>query len=279
MSHRGLMITQNIAANASGFTMNGGVDEQNLRQYLLFWDHLVCPQSNIFHFGMGDSFEYLINSGVAKYLRVNVDGPTNAGASFWRSLEDRAFTELTTNGSTDWSLASSITTLGLSTDKKTKHEALCFHLVDALKVFTPEVPLPEILEFKKKRQDMLLEFRDSMDDLKDFIVMSPSSVDTLQRKQRKIENDIAELNRVIDEAKYPSLLRCSVDVLTIEGAVGFTSGILTELGVDNNCGLALKGASVIGGIGMSIMRHNAPVKLPEHLKQYAYVACAKQELI
>ena len=279
MTSRGLMITQNIDANSSGFTMNGGLDTQSLRQYLLFFDHLVCPQSNIFHFGMGQDFEYLMNVGVAQYLRVNFSGTTNTGAAFWRSLQDRAFSQLSTDKEVEWSLASSIKMLGLSDDKQVKHEALCVNLIDALKVFTPEVPLPEILEFKHKRQDMLLEFRDSMDEFKDSIVVSSNVVEAFQRRKRKVEKDIVELNQLIDETKYPSVRRCAVDVLTVEGAVGFTSAILTELGVGTGYGLALKGASVMGGIGMSIMRHNAPVKLPAHLKRYAYVACAKKELV
>lgn len=279
MAPRGLMITQNIDANSSGFTMNGGIDAQNLRQYLLFWDHLVCPQSNLFHFGMGQDFEYLMDAGVAQYLKVSFSGSTNAGATFWRALEDKAFSQLSTDKKVEWSLASNIKTLGGSDLKAHKHEALCFSLIDALKVFTPDVPLSEILEFKQKHQDILFEFRDSIDELKDSITVSPNTLEALQRKKRKVEKDIVELNQLIDETKYPSVRRCAVDVLTVEGAVGFTSAILAELGVGNGYGLALKGLSVMGGIGFSMMRYNGPVKLPAHLRQYAYVACAKQELI
>ncbi|MGS0825524.1 DUF6236 family protein [Shewanella sp. 0m-8] len=279
MNQRGLMITQSIDANLSGFTFNGGLDEQSLRQYLLFWDYLACPQSNMIHMGMGNDFDYLISAGRAKYLQINDYSISNAGASFWRSLEKRAFDQLLVDQKTDWSIASNIRTLGLSERESSTNDALCFSLIDALKVFTPEVPLPEILEFKARRQDMLLEFRDSMDDLKDFVRMSPDSVEAFQRKQRKIQNDIAELNRLIDEAKHPSVFRCAVDVLTVEGAVGFTSAIISGLGGDLSQTLALKGASVMGGIGVSIVKHNSPVKLPAHLKQYAYVACAKQELL
>ncbi|MCH1930275.1 DUF6236 family protein [Shewanella sp. A25] len=280
MNSRGLMITQDIDANSLGFTMNGGVDAQNLRQYLLFWDQLVCPQSNIFHFGMGQDFEYLMNAGVAQYLKVNFSGSTNAGAAFWRALENEAYSELSKDRKVDWSLASNIRTLGLGNLKEFKREALCFSLVDALKVFTPDVPLPEILEFKYKNRDMLIEFRDSMDELKERITVSPDSMEALERQKRKIERDVAELNQLTDETKYPSVLRCAVDVLSVEGVVGFTTAILSELGIDtSNYGLALKGAAVIGGIGFSMMRYNSPVKLPAHLKQYAYVACAKQELI
>ncbi|WP_434953104.1 DUF6236 family protein [Shewanella sp. HL-SH4] len=248
---RGLMITQKIDATSSGFMMNGGLDAQSLRQYLLFWDHLVCPQSNIFHFGMGDDFEYLMNVGIAKYLRVNFSGSTNTGAAFWRSLQDQAFNELSNDKNVGWTLASSIKMLGLSEDKQVKHEALCFKLIDALKVFTPEVPLPEILEFKLKRQDMLLEFRDSMDELKDSVIASSNIVESFQRKQRKVEKDIIELNQLIDETKYPSVRRCALDVLTVEGALGFTSAILAELGIGNGYGLALKGTSMMGGLELA----------------------------
>ncbi|ASK70226.1 MULTISPECIES: DUF6236 family protein [Shewanella] len=279
MIPRGLMITQNIDANSSGFTLNGGIDAQNLRQYLLFWDHLVCPQSNLFHFGMGQDFEYLMNAGVAQYVGVNFSGRTNAGSAFWRALEDKAFEQLLTDKNIEWSLASNIRILELNTLKESKQEALCFSLIDALKVFTPEVPLPEILEFKQKRQNMLLELRDSIDELKDSICVSQNSLEALQRKKRKVEKDITELNQLIDETKFPSIRRCAVDVLTVEGVVGFTSAMLTEIGIGNGYGLALKGLSVMGGIGFSMMKCNRPVKLPSHLKQYAYVACAKQELI
>lgn len=185
MPPRGLMITQNIDANYSGFTLNGGIDAQNLRQYLLFWDHLVCPQSNLFHFGMGQDFEYLMNAGVAKYIGINFIGSTNAGSDFWRALEDKAFEQLLTDKNIEWSLASNIKTLGLNLPKENNKETLCFSLIDALKVFTPDVPLPEILEFKEKRQDMLLELRDSIDELKDSICVSQNTLDALQRKKEK----------------------------------------------------------------------------------------------
>ncbi|MEL4430026.1 DUF6236 family protein [Shewanella mangrovisoli] len=279
MTPRGLMITQNIDVNASGFTFNGGIDAQNLRQYLLFWDHIVCPQSNLIHFGMGQDFEYLMNAGVAQYVSVNFYGATNIGSTFWRTLENKAFEQLLTDKNIEWSLASNIRTLGLNALKESKQEALCFSLIDALKVFTPDVPLPEILEFKQKRQNMLLELRDSIDELKDSICVSQNSLEALERKKRKVEKDITELNQLIDETKYPSISRCAVDVLTVEGVVGFTSAILTEIGIGNGYGLTLKGLSVMGGIGFSMMKCNRPVNLPSHLKQYAYIACAKQELI
>ncbi|RTR40557.1 hypothetical protein EKG38_01150 [Shewanella canadensis] len=276
---RGLMITQDIIARGGSFDLNGGVDQQALRQYLLFWDRLSCPQSNIIFAGLGPDFDFLINAGIADYKTVTFSGSISLNNDFFRELETRALKGLSKDKDTNWCLASSIKLLGLQPVQSKKEEAISVHLLDAMKIFTPEVPLSEVLEFKEKRSEELLEFRDSMDDLKSAILLSADSDEVLRRKIRKIERDIGDVNRLIEESRQPSIKRCATEVLTFTGGVEWISSSLISMGLLEGFEMLSKGVGLAGGIYLSLNKLNSPVKLPSHLKQYAYIAHSQAEII
>ncbi|ABZ78497.1 hypothetical protein Shal_3957 [Shewanella halifaxensis HAW-EB4] len=275
---RGLMITQDISARSEGFDLNGGIDQQALRQYLLFWDRLSCPQSNIIYSGLGADFDFLINAGIADYKTVNFFGSINVNNEFFSELENRALQALSVDKDTDWCLASSFKLLEKQAIASKKDEAISVHLLDAMNVFTPEVPLSEILEFKEKRSDELLEFRDSMDDLKSAILLSADSDEMLRRKIRKIERDIGDVNRLVKESRQPSVKRCATEVLTFTGGVEWVSTSLTSMGLLEGFEMFTKGVGLAGGIYLSLNKLNSSIKLPCHLRQYAYIAHSQTEI-
>ncbi|WP_447018668.1 DUF6236 family protein [Shewanella algae] len=275
---KGLLITQDITAGNSGFSLNQPLSPQKLRQYALFWDEIACPQSNIFHFGMGPDYEYLIEAGIAKYETVNFSGSTRGDAKYWIELQEAAFQKLTMRDESKWSLASEVKSLGMSSPSQHAHSTLCLHLVDSIQVFTGDVPLAEILEFKQRRHDELIEFRDSIDELVEQTIFTADTSEAIKRQIRKVERDLNEVNRVMSESRYPTLKTCATNVLTADGVLGLVAPALLAMGLplESNVKTAL---AIGSGIAFSLYKGRHTNVLPRNLKQYAYVAHARKELI
>ncbi|HBS0739381.1 TPA: hypothetical protein MAA64_004600 [Klebsiella pneumoniae] len=152
----------------NGFSMNGGLTPLELNFFALYWDELLIPNSNIFHFGIENEESY-IKSGFLQ----RPDIPHRGGAfsdsdiipMFLWGQEYFLDGKRKIEPDTDWRL--NLISENLCLEKSTSESMHSFRieLSNVLPVPEASVSIYDILEFKQKRKDELEAFNSYLDEL------------------------------------------------------------------------------------------------------------------
>lgn len=203
---RGLIVSNPISIDigANSFAARGGLDPNELRFSLLYWDKLVHPRSNFIIFG-GDSNdeEFLVSAGVLTQPVYQHRG----GNVFSIVLDTylNAFFELEAREPGVWSLSQGDKSLFINNSAANliDDSGLVLELFRAIPVPNGDVPLAEILEFKERRKNELMILRSHIDLLVSEIQNSPARTDDFNRIAKEVDTACADLLKVGHEWQYP----------------------------------------------------------------------------
>lgn len=238
----------------------GGLDAQELRHWLLFWDELAWPASNLIYVEGGPDETFLEQAGVLSRPRVLMSGAF-AGSDVVSKPHLAAFRKLDNKEPGKWCLATGERSFNWAQMPLTETNAAVLELYRAIPVPDKDVPLAEVLEFKQRRHNEIKRLRAEIDIYVDTVRSAADPQTVLSAKAAEIELACADLLRVGHEWKYPvrlTDLKASIefkpgDVImrAIEvGAAGhfaFNMGLVGAalggiLGVTLGSGLKLSGA-------------------------------------
>lgn len=149
---RGIVISPPVSLIGDrGFRITGsGLDPQLLRFWLLFWDKLDHPDSNMIGVGNSPDAEFLISAGVLQRTRSNWTGSlSNADVIVKPHLATYKYLDTSEPGV--WSLATGPGTFELPEEFSEEGRALYLRLVNAIPIPNVDVPLEDVLSFKRKR--------------------------------------------------------------------------------------------------------------------------------
>lgn len=176
----------------TGFASGRHVSPQDLNYLVLYWDRLVAPTSMI-HIGFQNEDE-LINCGVLdrpSFLKAGAISAVDI-PQFYADIQLQALEELRAkNGDTDWCLHFLNEDINVAPGRAELKETIRFDLLDELPVPQIDVPLHDVLEFKERRADALLEFHEYLDEL--YLEIMNSGDIHLQKAK-----SIAKLKKAID---------------------------------------------------------------------------------
>ncbi|WP_206539881.1 DUF6236 family protein [Rheinheimera mesophila] len=162
---RGIIITPNYKVlDGGGLRLAGGVEAVNLRKYLLFWDKIDYPVNNMIHIGGGPDIEFLIQEGIATSTEVRFQRmEAHENGLLFLASQMVAFEQNNQSKDKEWSIAQPTERLIVPQEYSKRQGCLEFELYNAVQIPTADVPLPEVVEFKIRRNAELLALRDSMD--------------------------------------------------------------------------------------------------------------------
>ncbi|WP_141431412.1 DUF6236 family protein [Bacillus sp. 03113] len=280
---RGIVISPIKITGKNSMTING-IDPIKLRQYLLYWDKIDFPQNNIIGFGDSPDIEYLKNVGVLKQTRVQIQ---LSGEMTELYLKGQLMA-LRMNNEVEkgcWSLGQENIDLVLPRSETVLDRGIEFNLYNGLPVPSSDVSFEDIMHFKEKRNDELLEFRFLMDNFYQELLKSGDSERAMLTYIENIYRKIISIDKVMNESKIKRF-RGSVKIRfdlgeairnTFFGAIG-AAGAGTILNVPITAGL---GATM--GFASSFIKINSemslkPKGIPTELKDYAYLYYADKEL-
>ncbi|MCA9905585.1 MAG: hypothetical protein KC547_17140 [Anaerolineae bacterium] len=152
-------------------------------------------------------------------------------------------------------------------------------LLKALPVPSSSVPMQSVLEFKRKRQAELLQFRHAWDGLILEATRSTELVRATEYSKDTIERALIDLHRVMDESRLKKILRdikVDVDVLHVAAAVVAGAEVAQRVGLDAFIG-AIGGAAAAISIKLNLTSRK-PKEIPSELKDYAYLYHVEKEL-
>lgn len=258
---RGIVVSSPVNLDGVGFTLHGGgLDAQELRHWLLFWDELAWPTSNLVHVTGGPDETFLEEAGVLSRPRMLMSGAF-FGADVMAQPHLAAFKRLDNEAPGKWCLATGARSFNWAQMPLTETNSAVLELYRAIPVPNDDVPLAEVLEFKQRRRDEIKRLRAEIDIYVATVHTASEPHAVLNSKAAEIERACADLLRVGHEWKYP--VRLTDLKATIEfkpgdvilkaiqaGAIGHfafdmgTVGALLGgmLGVTLSSGLKLSGA-------------------------------------
>ena len=223
---------------------------EELRYYLLYWDKVVIPGSNLVYIGIPEE-EVLIQTGVISRPRVQFSG-SYSGAEVARTFAVAQATVarklIAEEKATEWVMHQFGPYLTLPTEFAKELRTLKFDLVNLLPVPTADVPIPDILEFKERRRDELSNLHKCLDDgyLEALRCPDPSLGDKLALANLKAA--IAAIDAVADERwrhtrKYDFSAELNLDGARV--VQGMAAGAVFDFFLT---GMAIPVATVAGAV-------------------------------
>lgn len=198
---RGLIITSPMQVSGNSFSISTPqLDPQELRSSLLYWDKLLLPTTNIISGCDTEDISFLKVSGILETPTFAIHGAlaTEAAALPWRVL---AKCEHDAPGM--WSVGEGKNSIQNINKDRIAQPGLQLQLYNALPTPAENVPLAEILEFRRKRRPELLAFRSNMDAMIQEIEGSPDSERTLTSKLLALDKACADLASTCKEWQTP----------------------------------------------------------------------------
>lgn len=282
---RGIIITPNYKVlDGGGLQLTGGVEAVNLRKYLLFWDKIDYPVNNMIHIGGGPDIEFLIQEGIATSTEVRFQRmEAHENGLLFLASQMIAFEQNNKAEDKEWSIAQPTQRLIIPQEYSKIQGCLEFELYNAVQIPTADVPLPEVVEFKIRRNAELLALRDSMDSIVDQIM---SSQDIPKRKNKalnKLHRDLNDFNRVMKETKFQCVKRSLTSVATDPwfGVAG--AGALAKDYLPENYQPYVQGLNVaaLGACALKFAYQELSVgkSIPDEFRHFAYLSAMQNELV
>jgi len=283
---RGIIITPNYSVinNGHGINISRGVDPTQLRNYLLFWDKIDYPVNNMIHVAGGNDIDFLIQEGVAQSTEIKfkeLRGDQNG--IIFLATQMAAYEEHSRNVNEEWSIAQPTSELLIPQQYAKKQGCLEFELYNAIQIPTGDVPLSDVYEFKKRRNDELLALRDSMDSIVDSIINSQDIPKRKNKELSKLHRNLNDFNRVMKETKFQRVKR-SLSVVATDPAFAVANVAVLAAGyLPENLKPYIQPLNVaaLGACAAKFAYKEITVgrNIPDKFNHFAYLSYLKRELV
>ncbi|EFF1851613.1 hypothetical protein IGG53_002515 [Escherichia coli] len=179
------------------------IEPKDIRYLLMYWDKVVIPANNIFYQGVPDE-EILMDQGFLErpihsvefsgfldpefLMQVFLDSQTIATKKYQAS-----------EPSTEWAIHQFSKELLLVGDDVDKKRNIRINLINALPSPPAEAPIEDVIDFKMRRQDLLIAFHKQMEDLYIEAVNCPDRSLGFSRSFNQLNEILKDLERVSHE--------------------------------------------------------------------------------
>jgi hypothetical protein len=201
-----------------------------VRRALLYFDRMVWPSNDLVEQGSVLHEDYLQRKGVLRRELIRLNPPPEA-VQLLKAIRDsgaligdrglvfaslaqahvKIFGDLERAEPGRWSFATLGRGLDLPQDNLARLRGVEINLYDALPVPADGVPYEDILEFKEKRRDALIQLREYTDSLYAKIASSADIPKVKNAEIEKLERSLADVQRLMNENRFP-YIRVSVGI-------------------------------------------------------------------
>ena len=215
---RGIIATAaQINLQPNGFSIdskNGGLSENDIKYFLLYWDKIIIPSNNFVYVEIPYEKD-LVESNIIERPKISFQG-SFSGSEIGKAMlygESKIVEEKINDKKVDWTIHQFNNQLILPDNKIIKKRIFKFELMNMLPVPNDNVPIYDLIDFKERRKDEFLALHKTLDDLYFEILKSPdSNLMQLQtiKTLKKIINDIEKIIHETTGFKvdiYDSLLK------------------------------------------------------------------------
>lgn len=216
-TQRGVVVSTPVVAKSGLLSMTAApFDAQELRYWLLFWDKLNFPLLEGISIDPGEDGHYLQDIGILRReivrnveLGMSGDPERDSPEEQFQHHFLRGFRALDASEPGVWSLATGANSLTLDEDHGGDGRGVLFSLHRSLPVPARDVPLAELLEFKRHRNDELVALRHHLERAYQRIVAAPDSALALRTEFEAIDASLSDLLRVARESSIKKWMLAS----------------------------------------------------------------------
>ena len=190
-----------INSFGDGFEMERSINSQELAYYVLYWDRVVIPGTNMVYKGIPEE-DLLIKSGVIERPRVQFNGSFSGSQitdSFGMAQAMVAEKLIKEDKTSDWVLHQVGGNIKIPPQFSKKNQSIRLDLINALPVPVGNVYFEEILSFKQKRHSELLHLHAALDELYIDVLKSPDSDLSLRKAISDLKVAVTNIQRVSGE--------------------------------------------------------------------------------
>lgn len=281
---RGIVATCIHNGTNNSIQVSPMLDPFFLRQYLLYWDKIDYPTNNLLYIGLTPEEKYLEEIGLLQRTHLNII-PDSSGITLnpeiFLKSQLYALEKNNQNNNEIWSLGQNTSKLFLPADRRIQTDTLQVNLMNCLPVPAPDTAFDDILSFKTKRQDELIEFRNLLDKIYDDIYSSDYPELTQKRNIEKLQQKLVEINRVMNESKIKGILSNMSVELNISQILNSVAKFHICYNLGEKFGFPEIGAGIgflASAIEIKYQKSLRAKSLPDNLKDYAYLFHAQTEL-
>lgn len=264
---RGVILPQFVSTDQDEITSNLAVSASLLRHALFYFDKIDMPQSLIRRAPTADD-EFLMSCGVLQRSQIENSGGT-ISQIVSQTLE-QTFINNENIHPGQWMIGQE--KLNETSTGNVQGRALIVEFVNAIPFPKKEAPLLDILEFKEKRRDNLLQLRRHLEELYASTEVQLDKSLRIKTACDRVHQDLQDISRLMNEKSLLQTTRnlsMKIDISSLwkQALVGGTS-------FEYMC--EMPGLGAILGMLSSTIKFDCSISLrpriiPENLRPYAYV--------
>ncbi|WP_129514245.1 DUF6236 family protein [Burkholderia stabilis] len=270
---RGIVISSPVKVDGGGVVAKAGLDPQELRFALLFWEKLAWPTTSGIHFTGGPEAEFLEGAGVLLRPKYLFDG---SPGSILTRAQLQAFTDLNNQEPGAWAISQGENSLLLNSDIVVDGNGAYVELHRAIPIPTTDVPLNEILEFRERRRDELLLLRRELDTFVSDIDSADDHAAALASRVAAIDAACANLLALGREWQFPvrlSNIKASISLGARTLVPAFGAGWATGIAYGMPAAIAAAGITAAAcSLELKADISTRSVRAPANPFRYAYRA-------
>ena len=200
---RGLIISSPTIMSGNNVRITGGLDHQELRSSLLYWDRLTWPSNNAVDIKGSPEIEYLSSVGILSRIRYEGSGKLS---DILIAAQAYSFEKLEKESPGVWSIGGGENSLIVNSGDVDRQQGSIMQLYNAIPVPKADVPLDDILKFRQKRRPELLALRSYIEALAEEISNSSDNQEALKDRLAKVDSSCSDLIKVSREWQSPVYL-------------------------------------------------------------------------
>lgn len=187
---------------STGIASNGLLSAKDIIKYLVYWDKIDYPNNNILGSDLkgDDGLELLHEQGILTRTFHFLEGGL-FNMEMMLDVQLSAFEYLNQQSPGQWTLAQNLNDLYLPAKDTEIKRVVEFNLYNNLPVPVDTTPIHEILDFKDRRKDELLQLRIHLDNIYNDIISAEKIQQEYQKRVEEISKDLYDLNRLFKEHK------------------------------------------------------------------------------
>lgn len=259
---KGIIVSPPITINGNSIHISkSSIDSVELRRAVIFWDRIVKPVNNIVGLGPSTDELFLTECGIFEEIEINsqfASGQISSGqiSQVFANCHLKAFDILEEKEPGLWTLSEGENSFNLIGGERFKYgRGALVELHRAIPLPAGEVPLNDLLEFKIKRRDELIDLKIELDNFFSRINNAIDSEFELQRAVTDIDKKCADVIAVGKESK----IKFSLSDFSFGVSLEIDSGNILKLGalgalLGSVVGLPIVGAAV-GGVTSALKIH------------------------
>lgn len=275
---RGILALPGIITPLSnGFRIERGLSAEEIRYYLLYWDKIIIPTSNLVHHSILEE-DLLLETCVIERPKIHFSGTfqMNYENSFLLPVVEVAKRLIGEDKQREWVIHQFGNKIILPQEQSVTNNSLKLEIMNALPVPNKDVNIHDVLEFKFRRKDELKKLFETIDEIYISILNSPDKPFQEKKELLKLQEDIENLQKTYNEKwKISSKFNFAVELewkhLPLMGGIIF----------DICNGATVPTGTIIGALSEFIsVKPSTTLSLESNPKsKYGYLSSAYKETI